>query len=110
MNAPQSPLVVIAAVTKENKEKVAERFRDVGKKWRVRTWENGRVGGEESGREVVFTWMDGEKWADWMKSMYGVKQGAGTGGLEDVVVVVADHQVSVGLISWVLGWLMMVIL
>jgi hypothetical protein len=35
MNAPQSPLVVIAAVTKENKEKVTDQFRDVGKKWQA---------------------------------------------------------------------------
>ncbi|TFK35040.1 protein disulfide isomerase [Crucibulum laeve] len=87
MNAPEKPLVVIAAVTKDNKEQVKQRFRDVGLKWRIRTGGSG----EAHGREIVFTWMDAERWADWMKSMYGVKKNDDKKDLDDVVVFIADH-------------------
>jgi thioredoxin domain-containing protein 5 len=58
MNAPQELPVVIAAVTGANMEKLAERFMDVGMKWRVRTGGTGKVGGKEQGREVMSTWVD----------------------------------------------------
>ncbi|KAF8164798.1 protein disulfide isomerase [Crassisporium funariophilum] len=90
MNAPQAPLVVIAAADKDTKEKIQQRFRDVGKKWRVRTDGSGVV----HGREVVFTWMDVDKWAEWMKSMYGITPAVDkekVGGIENVKVVIADH-------------------
>ncbi|KAG6890196.1 hypothetical protein C0992_002853 [Termitomyces sp. T32_za158] len=88
MNAPQAPLVVIAAVTPANSDKVAERIRDVGKRWRLRTKGTGFAGD----REVVWAWMDAEKWKDWMKSMYGivVEQDADQ---YEVPVVVTDHKV-----------------
>lgn len=94
MNAPQAPLVVIAAGPLALKTKIMERLRDIGQKWRVRTDGSGVV----HGREAVFAWMDGGEWADWMKSMYGVKDaGAVRDGqeneLEDVQVVIADHSV-----------------
>lgn len=89
MNAPQAPLVFIAAATGRNKEKVKTRFREVGKKWRLRTQGSGIF----SGREVVFAWMDAEKWKDWMKTMYGIKVADDIGDLEDVKVVIADHKV-----------------
>lgn len=99
MNAPHAPLVVIAAVTAQTKARVEERFRDVSLKWRVRTGGSGRVKGQEGdeGREVVFTWMDAERWADWMKSMYAIKKTAAsaTDNLDDVRVVIADHSVRV---------------
>ncbi|RDB15626.1 Thioredoxin domain-containing protein 5 [Hypsizygus marmoreus] len=88
MNAPQAPLVVIAAVGEHDKDKVGTRVRELGKKWRVRTEGSGLA----SGREVVFTWMDGEKWKEWMKSMYGIVQGDGAGALDDVRVVITDHK------------------
>ncbi|KAF8960247.1 thioredoxin domain-containing 5 [Flammula alnicola] len=94
MNAPQAPLVVIAAGPLSLKEKIMQRLRDVGKKWRVRT--DGTLG-VVHGREIVFAWMDGGEWAEWMKSMYGI-QGAGVhegkegeDELEDTQVVIADH-------------------
>ncbi|KAF7301221.1 Leucyl aminopeptidase [Mycena indigotica] len=86
MNAPHAPLVVIAAVTKDTRDKVSERFRDIALKWRVHTAGTGVYGG----RSVVFTWMDADRWADWLKSMYGLKKGGGE--LEDVGVVIADHK------------------
>lgn len=75
------------------------RLRDVGVKWRQRTEGNGVV----HGREVVFTWMDEGKWADWMKSMYGLaKRPEGKAeeeGLDGVRVVIADHSVCVFFLS-----------
>ena len=91
MNAPQEPLVVIAAVTQGHKNKVEERFMALAKKWRIRTSGTGMA----HGREVVFTWMDMDKWGDWMKSMYGITKTADESGtLDDVPVVIADHRVS----------------
>jgi thioredoxin domain-containing protein 5 len=100
MNAPQAPLVVIAAGPEVLREKIMERLTDVGKKWRVRTNGSGVV----HGREVVFTWMDRGRWADWMKSMYGIKEKKdevkdgehddNEKNLEDLKVVIADHSVS----------------
>lgn len=91
MNAPQAPLVVIAAVSEgPMKEKVEERLRDVGKKWRVRTEGSGIV----NGKEVVWTLMDKTKWGQWLKSMYGIQKDVVEAGFEDVKVIVADHSVS----------------
>ncbi|KAJ7067835.1 protein disulfide isomerase [Mycena amicta] len=87
MNAPHAPLVVIAAVTKDTRDKVSERFRDIALKWRVHTAGTGIYGG----RSVVFTWMDSDKWSSWLKSMYGLK--TGSKDIEDVGIVIADHQV-----------------
>ncbi len=94
MNAPQAPLVVIAAGPLALKTKIMDRLRDIGQKWRVRTDGSGVV----HGREAVFTWMDGGEWADWMKSMYGIKDAGSVrdgqeNELEDVQVVIADHSV-----------------
>ena len=68
---------------------VEERFKDVSKKWRMRTAGAGVV----NGREVVFTWMDVERWADWMKDMYGISKTTNGGSLDDVRVVISDHKV-----------------
>ncbi|KAF9563365.1 protein disulfide isomerase [Agrocybe pediades] len=93
MNAPQAPLVVIAAAPEAMREKVMTRLRDVGKKWRVRTDGSGLA----HGREVVFAWMDASKWGSWMKSMYDIKVDSDDGkdgdddDLDDVPVVIADH-------------------
>ncbi|KAG6915044.1 hypothetical protein DXG01_013774 [Tephrocybe rancida] len=92
MNAPQAPLVVIAAVRGANMEKVGEKMREVGKKWRVRTGGSGLTGKDGKGKEVVWAWMDAERWKDWMKSMYGVVVKEGEGDLDDVRVVITDHK------------------
>jgi thioredoxin domain-containing protein 5 len=81
MNAPHKPLVVIAAVNKGTREKVAEKMKEIGKKWRVRKLNKGN-------RDVVFTWMDADKWASWLKNMYGAK------ATEEPAVIIADHDVS----------------
>ena len=102
MNAPQSPLVVIAAAHgKATRERVQERLRDLAAKWRARTAGTGRAGAKDAtdlnGREIVFTSMDAERWGDWIKSMYGVKE-TKVKDLDDVPVVIADHKVRV--VSW----------
>ncbi|PPQ88692.1 hypothetical protein CVT26_000276, partial [Gymnopilus dilepis] len=99
MNAPQKPLVVIFAAPEGMKEKVMQRLRDVGSKWKVRTESKGeKEVGEVHGRQVVFAWMDSGRWGEWMKNMYGIvapsegeSEVGKEAGLEDVKVVIADH-------------------
>ena len=94
MNAPQAPLVVIAASQADKSDKIKNQFQELAKKWRWRTEGSGMV----NGREVVFTWMDTDEWGKWMKSMYGIQpngddHGHGHEVLEDVKVIIADHRV-----------------
>lgn len=89
MNAPQEPLVVIAAVTEQMQGKAKLRLEQLAKEWRAKTGGSG----EMNGREVVFTWMDAEKWKDWLKSMYGIKKHHDQDELDDIKVVIADHKV-----------------
>ncbi|KAF7433548.1 hypothetical protein PC9H_005506 [Pleurotus ostreatus] len=86
MNAPHSPLVVIAAVNKANSAKVAEKLRNIGSKWRVKLRAHDTA--SAGNRDVVFASMDAERWKDWMKSMYSIK--ASDDG--EVPVVIADHK------------------
>ncbi|KAJ3544178.1 hypothetical protein NMY22_g2872 [Coprinellus aureogranulatus] len=88
MNAKHNPLVVIAASNEVMSKKIEERVRDIGKKWRARTGGSGEV----NGREVIFAWMDTQRWKDWMKSMYGVKMDEDEEDLDDAKVVVTDHK------------------
>jgi len=90
MNAKHSPLVVIVASNTKLEDKVEERVRDLAKKWRARTGGSGEV----NHREVIFTWMDTQRWKDWMKRMYGIKMDEEQADLDAVDVVVVDHQVS----------------
>jgi len=93
MNSPARPLVVLAAVTKSTKDKVEERMELIGKKWRLRTDGKGMIRDAQNGvdRPVVFAWMDMERWKDWMKSMYGIKN-KGSVALDDIDVIIADHK------------------
>ncbi|KAF5387700.1 hypothetical protein D9615_000009 [Tricholomella constricta] len=88
MNAPQAPLVVIAAVGPSIMDRAQERVAEIGKKWRLRTQGSGMV----AGREVVFATMDAEKWKDWMKSMYGIVNADAETELAGVKVVITDHK------------------
>jgi len=79
-----APLVVIAVVSDKNRQNVISAMKSVGKQWRE---------GEKVGqREVAFTWMDGDRWSKWLKSMYGVVD-AGTA--EAPSIIIADHAVRV---------------
>lgn len=127
MNAPQAPLVVLAAAEGENEKKmVTERMAELATKWRLKTAGTGKVfwdvasgwqpisgvnpwkkkdeaehdqtSKKESkkerlemyGREVVFAFMDLDRWKDWLKSMYGIAS-VDKDGLDSVPVVVVDH-------------------
>lgn len=79
-----APLVVIAAVSERNRQNVISATKSIGKQW--------REGEKAGGRDVVFTWMDGERWSSWLKSMYGIVD---TGRAETPCVVIADHAVGV---------------
>jgi len=75
-----APLVVIAAMSERNRQNVISATKLIGKQWRE---------GEKAGqREVVFTWMDGERWSNWLKSMYGIVD---AGKAETPSVVITDH-------------------
>lgn len=93
MNSPARPLVVLAAVTPNIKDKVQERMEEIGQRWRARTQGSGMLSENGKERPIVFAWMDIGKWKDWMKSMYGIKY-KGSLELDDVEVVVTDHKVS----------------
>lgn len=84
MNAPHRPLVVIVAVDAQHKVILSEQTKELGKEWRAWRARGGKAVPE---RDVVFSWMDTEKWAKWMKSMYGIGTSDGT------AVILADHQV-----------------
>jgi len=102
MNAQHGPLVVIAATSSHNKKKIASKLRDFAKKWRVRTGGTGVT----HGKDIVFSYMDGERWKEWLKTMYGINgsesklahdgdkdEEAHEEALDDVQVVIADHKV-----------------
>jgi len=79
-----APLVVIAVVSEKNRQNVISAMKSIGKQWRE---------GEKVGqREIAFTWMDGDRWSKWLKTMYGVVD---TGATEAPSIIVADHPVRV---------------
>jgi thioredoxin domain-containing protein 5 len=84
MKAPHLPLVVIAAVTPNHKDKVAQKIQDVATLWNRRKTEQVHATTE---RDVVFTWMDAETWSTWLKNMYSIKIDS------EPVIVVTDHAV-----------------
>lgn len=85
MNAPHHPLVVVVAHAPTDDARAADVSHSAAVSWRHRVAERQILGG----RDVVFTWMDAEKWTSWMKSMYGIKADSLP------AVVVTDHQVCV---------------
>ena len=100
MSAPHHPLVVIAAVQPSQEYTAPEKIREIAKEWRsmldrervvsiVSADEDSGKGKKDKARDVVFTWMDAEKWGSWMKSMYGIKAGADA----EPSIVIADHNV-----------------
>jgi thioredoxin domain-containing protein 5 len=68
MNAPHEPLVVLVAVPKAGEPGnmgAVDQVRELGRQWRERA-------ASYPGRQVVFTWMDADRWGSWMKSQYGI--------------------------------------
>ncbi|KAI1792500.1 thioredoxin-domain-containing protein [Ganoderma leucocontextum] len=62
MNAPHKPLVVIAATSQSDLQRMAKEVTDLARKWRD----------AKEQAPVVFAWMDADKWGTWLKSMYGI--------------------------------------
>ncbi|KAI0765574.1 thioredoxin-domain-containing protein [Irpex lacteus] len=62
MFASHKPLVVITAAPETKLSGASDRVRTVAAQWK------GRQGSDD----VVFTWMNSDKWAKWLKSMYGI--------------------------------------
>ena len=78
MNAAHKPLVVLVAAPQKEMHQTTEHVRAVAQQWRD----------AKHPGDVVFALMDADKWAKWLKSMYGVD------ATEGARVVVADHAVS----------------
>ncbi len=110
MTAPEEPLIVIAAVPRKMEGKVQKRIGDLVAMWKSRTAGTGRaqstaskarlgkglkVKKERKEREVVFAWMDADKWSKWIKTMYAIEYDEGATALADVPVVITDHKVCV---------------
>jgi len=81
MNAPHQPLVVLVATEPERKSDIEAKVRVLSMEWRRR---EARKTSEQD-RDIVFTWMDADKWASWLKSMYGIKPA------NLPAVILADH-------------------
>ncbi|KAI0951633.1 hypothetical protein AcV7_007680 [Taiwanofungus camphoratus] len=75
MNAPHRPLVVIVATSKDQMETIAGNVQAIAKQWKD-------IKGDP---RVSFAWMDADKWANWLSSMYGIK------GNTLPRVVIANH-------------------
>ncbi|KAH9986801.1 thioredoxin-domain-containing protein [Russula vinacea] len=83
MNAESRPLVVLVSVTASGVERdqIVGTVRGLAAQWR-RTSAT-QYTPTPGARQVVFAWMDQERWTSWLKSMYGIKGPA--------QVVIVDH-------------------
>lgn len=75
-----SRLVVLAAINTEDLSHINL------VKQTAEAWHRNAHGPDD--RQVVFAWMDRDRWASWLKSVYGVKKGS------EPAVVIVDHGVS----------------
>lgn len=94
------PLVGLAVLSRrglgaEALERAKEVVKQMAESWveKRRVNKAKGVGGEEE-RDVLWAWVDGDKWAGWARSMYDVKLGARDGPK----VVIADPKVSLFLV------------
>lgn len=83
MNAPHKPLIVIAAAPAAQLQNTASDVQRIARQWKNSKGDAG----------VTFVWMDTDKWGKWLKSMYGVKVAS------DAQVIIANHSVSVSVIT-----------
>jgi thioredoxin domain-containing protein 5 len=67
MEAPHNPLVVLTAVPPSGaaRDEAIRKLKEAAKTWRHRA--------NNYQRDVAFAWMDGDRWASWLSSMYGIK-------------------------------------
>jgi thioredoxin domain-containing protein 5 len=85
MNAPHKPLVVLVAVGAEGKDQYTKQIKDIAKAWQEKELQSTTP----TSRGVAFTWMDADRWASWLKSMYGIQVVNGA----EPQVVIASHAV-----------------
>jgi Thioredoxin-like domain len=85
MSAESKPLVVLVSIAASGIEhdRIVETVRKLATQWRGTG--AAQYAPAHGARQVVFTWMDQERWASWLKSMYGIKGPA--------KVVITDHSV-----------------
>lgn len=83
MNAQHEPLVVLVATPNQDMTANAQKVKDIARQWKNSKGDAG----------VVFAWMDTDRWASWLKNMYGVP----SDGLTHVVI--ADHAVSLSIVE-----------
>ena len=87
MNAETKPLVVLVSVTDSGAERdrIIAKVRELAVQWRKTSALQNTP--DHGARQVLFTWMDQNRWATWLKSMYGINGPA--------QVVITDHSVGV---------------
>jgi Thioredoxin-like domain len=87
MKAENKPLVVLVSVATSGIEhdQIVETVHRLAAQWR-RTGAT-QYSPTQGARQVVFVWMDQDRWSSWLKGMYGIKGPA--------QVVIVDHSVSV---------------
>ncbi len=87
MNAESKPLVVLVSVTDSGAERdrIVTTVRKLATQWRKKGADQYAPAHSSEARQVVFTWMDQDRWANWLKSMYGINGPA--------QVVITDHSV-----------------
>ncbi|KAH8999546.1 thioredoxin-domain-containing protein [Lactarius akahatsu] len=85
MNAESKPLVVLVSVTDSGAERdrIVTTVRKLATQWRKTGAVQYTPAHSSEARQVVFTWMDQGRWANWLKSMYGINSPAR--------VVITDH-------------------
>lgn len=79
----EPPLVALAVLSPKRLGEGFER-----KKAEVESMARGWKARKGEGREVLWSWIDGDRWAGWAKSLYDVRASG------DPVLVVADAKVS----------------
>ena len=67
-------------------DSVKSKLKEIGSNWKA----NQVI---SKSQDVVFTWMDSEKWSEWLKSMYGIQPTSNEEGR--LGIIVAHHDVSI---------------
>lgn len=82
-NTPLVALAILSPTLLDSIESTKGRLEELAKGWHTRQSE--RVGS----RDVLWAWVDGDRWGKWAKGMYQVQEGK-----SPVVLVVGDPKVS----------------
>ncbi|KAK4052567.1 hypothetical protein OIO90_004336 [Microbotryomycetes sp. JL221] len=88
------PLVALAILSRKGLSKphefdqAREKMLSLAQQWKSRRTAQRKetIVGDQLGREVVWSWVDGDRWAGWIRKMYDVKMG----GIQGPEIVIAD--------------------